>query len=698
MAKADVKLSAEFKSQTTKAVFSIVFFVLTYLLLLSLTVGLTALCIYGGLLVIISFPRLITIIFGLGLASFGVVILIFLLKFIFKSNKVDRSHLREIKKQEAPELFNLIEEIVKEVGTNFPKKVYLSSEVNAAVFYDSNFWSMFLPIQKNLQIGLGLVNSVTKEELKAILAHEFGHFSQRTMKVGSYVYNVNQVIFNMLYDNASYEKLIQSLGNVHGLVSIFLVLAVKIVEGIQWILKKMYGVVNKSYMALSREMEFHADEIAASVTGPDPLKSSLLRLKLADHSFSNVISFYEKQIANNVKTENIYKEQAYVMNFLASENDIPLQNNLPQVPTEEIGRFHKSKLVIKNQWASHPSTEERIARLDKLTTTALADTGLPANSIFKNVEEFQKEQTEGMFKNVKYSAETSFIPFKEFEKEYSEEFNKNTFSKLYNNYYDDKNPIAFDIEETYIISEPLTLETLYSDENTAMVYTELALKNDIETLKAIANKSLPIKTFDYDGKKYSKKEIKGLLKVIEKELEETTAIIKQNDINIFRFFKKLERKQAQEPRLEALYKAFFEYDKQFDVNYKIYEQLTENLQFVSETTSIEEIRSNFRRIERQEVELKEKIKLLLSESLYQPEISPSMKENFEAYLSKEWTYFGNQRYYDNALNVLFTAMNDYSFLLSRGYFLKKKKILVYQASLALEEKNKVLKNVSSEEI
>ena len=328
MAKADVKLSAEFKSQTTKAVFSIVFFVLTYLLLLSLTVGLTALCIYGGLLVIISFPRLITIIFGLGLASFGVVILIFLLKFIFKSNKVDRSHLREIKKQEAPELFNLIEEIVKEVGTNFPKKVYLSSEVNAAVFYDSNFWSMFLPIQKNLQIGLGLVNSVTKEELKAILAHEFGHFSQRTMKVGSYVYNVNQVIFNMLYDNASYEKLIQSLGNVHGLVSIFLVLAVKIVEGIQWILKKMYGVVNKSYMALSREMEFHADEIAASVTGPDPLKSSLLRLKLADHSFSNVISFYEKQIANNVKTENIYKEQAYVMNFLASENVTHLRQTM----------------------------------------------------------------------------------------------------------------------------------------------------------------------------------------------------------------------------------------------------------------------------------------------------------------------------------------------------------------------------------
>ena len=49
------------------------------------------------------------------------------------------------------------------------------------------------------------------QEFKAILAHEFGHFSQRSMKVGSYVYYVNQVIFNMLYDNDSFDKMIQKL-------------------------------------------------------------------------------------------------------------------------------------------------------------------------------------------------------------------------------------------------------------------------------------------------------------------------------------------------------------------------------------------------------------------------------------------------------------------------------------------------------
>src|SRR5690606_16231117 len=152
-------------------------------------------------------PMPVTIVLGIGLASMGLLVLFFLVKFIFSSNKVDRSHLHEISKTDEPRLFSFIQDIVNEVNTGFPKRVYLSTDVNAAVFYDSSFWSMFFPIKKNLQIGMGLVNTVTESELKAILAHEFGHFSQRSMKLGSYVYNVNQVIFNLLYENRSYEKL-----------------------------------------------------------------------------------------------------------------------------------------------------------------------------------------------------------------------------------------------------------------------------------------------------------------------------------------------------------------------------------------------------------------------------------------------------------------------------------------------------------
>ncbi len=233
-----VKPSPAFKTQARRAILVVVFFLATYLVLLLLAVGLTMLCILGGVALIVIHPSLLTLVLGIGLASVGVFILIFLVKFIFKSHKVDRLHLQEIRREDEPALFQLIDEIVTKVGTRFPKKVYLATNVNASVFYDSNFWSMFLPVRKNLMIGMGLVDTITKDEFKAILAHEFGHFSQRTMKVGSYVYNVNQVIHNMLYDNESYENLAQRWANVSWYFYLFVSLALAINRGIQWVLRK----------------------------------------------------------------------------------------------------------------------------------------------------------------------------------------------------------------------------------------------------------------------------------------------------------------------------------------------------------------------------------------------------------------------------------------------------------------------------
>jgi Zn-dependent protease with chaperone function len=44
----------------------------------------------------------------------------------------------------------------------------------------------------------------------------------------------------------------------------------------------MYGVINKNYMSLSREMEFHADAVAASVSGSENLITALKKLEISD--------------------------------------------------------------------------------------------------------------------------------------------------------------------------------------------------------------------------------------------------------------------------------------------------------------------------------------------------------------------------------------------------------------------------------
>jgi Zn-dependent protease with chaperone function len=540
---------------------------------------------------------------------------------------------------------------------------------------------MFFPIKKNLQIGLGLVNTITEQEFKAIMAHEFGHFSQKSMKVGSYVYNVNQVIFNMLYDNESFDKMIQKWANISGYFSIFVVIAVKIIEGIQWILKKMYDFININYLALSREMEFHADEVAANVAGFLPLKESLLRMDLADHSYNSVINFYENKLSENTKSENIYKEQNYVLNFLANESELPFKNSLPLVSSIDLSKYNKSKLIIKDQWASHPSTDERISNLERLNISKENTNQESANSLFLSIETLQQNLTNKLFSSVENSDNLTPLKFDEFKSEYNQNYEKNTFNKVYNGYYDNKNPNYFDINDIANLSNNHTIEMLFNKEKIDMVYDFIALENDKNTLLNIENKVFFIKTYDYDGQKFKAKETSLLIPKIEKEIENLKIEITYNDIAIYSYFYNLAKEKGLETELKSKYVAFFKNDKEHDQKSELYINLLNATEFVSNVTPFEQIKSNFNNLKKLETELKKEITIILENELYKSELTELIKENFDKYLKENLVYFTNDEYIDYELQILFKSINDYSYLISRGYFLNKKDLLNFQIEL-----------------
>ncbi|MEY2869142.1 MAG: hypothetical protein RIR01_1622, partial [Bacteroidota bacterium] len=569
----NIEVSKNFRKRTIKAIASIVLFMIVYVILIAFAVGLTVLCALGGFFMIKNHPSFFTLMFGLGLASLGFYILAFLFKFLFKKHTIDLSHLVEIKEENEPKLFVFIREIVNEVDTNFPKKIYLSADVNASVFYDSNFWSLFFPVKKNLNIGLGLVNTITRQELKAILAHEFGHFSQKSMKVGSYVYYVNQIIFNMLYENDSFDKTIQKWGNSNNYFSIFLIISVKIIEAIQWILKKMYGLININYLALSREMEFHADEVAANVAGIHPLQESLLRMDLVDSAYNSVLSFYSDKISQNIKPKNVYNEQLFLLDFFAKDSQIEFKNGLPLVSELDANKFNKSKLNIENQWASHPSTQDRNAKLNKLNIHKETTENQMANTVFQDIEKIQEKITAKLFSSIENIETFGCLSLEDFKSEYQEQFEKNTFNSIYNGYYDNKNPNYFEINTLDKNSDVSFFDALFSKEKIDMVYEFIALENDKMVIENIANKQISIKSFDYDGHKFKAKDALELLPKIEKEINNLRNKITENDISIFLFFNNLAKKDYRDGSLILKYKAFFNYDSEYEKRAAYYNDL-----------------------------------------------------------------------------------------------------------------------------
>lgn len=667
-----IQVSEDFKKKSKSAVFAITIFIIIYLLMFLLTILLATGCIVGGIWLIAIKPMFLTLMLGAGLAGTGVFVFFFIIKFLFKRHINDRSYLTEIKRSDEPELFKMIDEIVKEAETDFPKKVYLSYDVNASVFYDSSFWSMFYPIKKNLIIGLGLINTSTKQELKAVLSHEFGHFSQRSMKVGSYVYNVNKIIFNLVNDDQSYRNSIEKWAGISGYFSIFAALALFITHKIQWVLTKMYSFVNIRHMALSREMEFHADEVAANLAGSISLEESLLRMELANNSYQNVINFYEGRISKNQASPNIYKEQFFVMNFLAKHSELESKYDLPHVKLSESGLFNKSKLNIENQWASHPSNEDRIARLRKLNIVKDAENE-PAKNLFRDFEKTEIKLTAKLFSNVKYQKGKTDLDFETFISEFENQYNRDSFDKIFNNYYDNKNP-DFTVQEN-TVEKDLSFDQLFSKEQVELVYILIALENDKKTIQAIISKEIVLKTFDYDGKKYTTQEAGKLIPQIDHSISEIKNQIHQNDSDIYTYFLKSAIDLNRKDKFENVYRSFAAYDNEYEDRFKLYTELANATLFITNRTPFEQINKNFKNLKPLEEKLKSEIVPYLNNAQLTADLEEQTIKDLRYYAEKDLLYFNNEQYIDTNLQLLMTAINTLPYFLHRKYFLMKKELL-----------------------
>lgn len=668
----NITISNHFKKQARNAILGIIFFIAFYFFLIAAAVALTFFCFYLGKEILSLKVHFFTIVIGLGIASIGVLILIFLIKFLFKNNTTDLSFYKEITREQEPEVFALIDEIILEVETDFPKKVYLSEQVNASVFYDSSFWSMFLPIKKNLHIGMGLVNSVTKDELKAILSHEFGHFSQKSMKIGSYVYNVNHIIHNLLYDNSSYASLAQKWTDVSGYFVIFVGAAFKIIEGIQWLLQKMYNLVNKKYLALSREMEFHADEVAAHVTGYLPLKTSLLRLNLASNSLDNVFDFYNAKQKEGYVSLNVFKELFFVMRFHAERQKLDLKNQFPEVTISDANSFQKSKLVIENQWASHPETEERIAALEQLNIVKDTTNNEPARNFFKNPDAIEEHFTKQIFESIDYT-DPKKLSLEEFSKKFKDYFEKETFHLKFNGYFDQHNPKNFNESES--VTDVETFDELFSDEKVALVKELNIDYNDLSIVEGILNKQVSINTFDYEGIKYKSKEAKTVVEQINNSINKNSTLVNTHDRTIYQYFCRKAEEKAKLNDFKFISKRYLDYDALYESNFTLYSRLISEIQFMYEQNENDYIQLMVNRFRPVEEIFKEALQKVLSYIELENEITTENRQKANDFIQRNLLYFNYDHYIDNDTATLFEMIHLFQYLNHRVYFKVKKKWL-----------------------
>jgi Zn-dependent protease with chaperone function len=671
--------SPAFKQEVFKVLGAITFFIFVYIVLVIAALGLAALCGFAGVSLIILKPMFLTLMLGLGMLGLGVMVVFFLFKFLFKRNKTDRSGLIEISEADQPALFEFIRTLTRETQTPFPKKIYLSPEVNASVFYDSSFWSMFLPVRKNLQIGLGLVNAINLSEFKAILAHEFGHFSQRSMKLGSYVYNVNQVIYNMLYDNEGYGRTLETWASASGYFAFFAGLTIKIVSGIQWILRQVYGVVNKQYMSLSRQMEFHADTVAAYVSGSDHLITSLRRLDVANTTYNNLFDYYNDHFKEGLKPENIYPQHTEIMKQFAAVHALPFINSLPQIDAQSFSKFNTTRVMIKDQWASHPSTDDREAHLRSLNIKTSALT-VSAWTVFTNVDELQKRITDKIYETVTFEAKTQLISESQFAERYANHLDKYRLNPRYRGYFEQRNISAVnlrDINGVHVAEN--TLEEILDEKSLSLTYSIDGLKSDIQTLEAIKNKNLPVKNFEFNGQKYNADGASSLILQLQDELKATETQLRNTDERLIAFFLTAAQKHNEKENLRQRYSELFIVSEAAEADKKKYIDIMQDIMPIYHgNLQLDQVNQIMEKVKLHEVLIKDRLQQLINDPTCKETLTDANYNRVIEYLSKDFVYFSQEQFNQQALEVFNDTMNIYYNLFSDRNFKLQKELLETQ--------------------
>lgn len=295
---------------------------------------------------------------GVGAAFLAV----FMLKALVFVRRGQMDGLTEITEAEQPRLFAFLYRLADEARAPRPAKVYVSARVNAAVFYDLSLLNFFLPSKKNLEIGLPLVNVLTVSEFKAVLAHEFGHFAQRSMAVGRWVYLAQQIAAHIVAKRDGLDRFLEGLSRTDIRIAWIGWLFSLLVWSIRSVVDSLFRVVVLADRALSREMEFQADRVSVSLAGSDALIDALYKMQAADSAWDRTLDFANQRLHKGHAAPDLYDIQSRIIQKLRAIYDDPNYGTPPPAPADGPAThriFKRDRVSVSRMWATHPASHER---------------------------------------------------------------------------------------------------------------------------------------------------------------------------------------------------------------------------------------------------------------------------------------------------------------------------------------------------
>ena len=169
---------------------------------------------------------------------------------------------RAIERDEAPQLFALIDEVRSRLAGPGIDTVLITTDFNAAIVQHPRL-GLVGGYANYLILGLPLLHGLTRSEVAAVIAHEYGHLAGSHGRSAAWIYRMRQIWAQLSVNLAG--------GHTANLMRRFF----------NW-----YGPWFNAYsFVLARSNEYDADRAAADVTSPRTAADALLRVSLQGARF-----------------------------------------------------------------------------------------------------------------------------------------------------------------------------------------------------------------------------------------------------------------------------------------------------------------------------------------------------------------------------------------------------------------------------
>lgn len=255
---------------------------------------------------------------------------------------------RELKREEAPRLYKLTEEVAKDINTRAIDEIRITPGTDLAV-YERGTWKEKLgdKAQRILILGIGVLKDFHINDFKAVLAHEYGHFSNRDTAGG-------EIALRVMNDMNKYVYALYESGQ-----TVWWNLAFQFLRVYNFIFRRISH-------GSTRLQEVLADMVAARIYGQLAFQNGLTHVIKRDIEFNYITGKEIEEVKKaNRPFNNFYQLSTPTDNIIETALEKAL--NAPTTDDD-----------------THPSPIDRFRFISKIDTDNLLNDSGPITDLFVN--------------------------------------------------------------------------------------------------------------------------------------------------------------------------------------------------------------------------------------------------------------------------------------------------------------------------